>query len=48
MNFHLKNIWIGIHSLLKLIVTRRSADVIWFILRLLRHCGPCRYECHKL
>jgi len=27
--------------LLKLIVTRWSADVICFILRLLRHCGSC-------
>jgi len=29
------------HSLLKLIVTRWSADVICCILRLLRHCGWC-------
>jgi len=29
------------YGLLKLIDTRWSADVICFILRLLRHCGSC-------
>jgi len=41
MNFQLKNVWIGIYSLLKLIVTRWIADIICFILHLLRHCGSC-------
>jgi len=41
MNFHLKECIECIHSLQKLIVTRWSADVICFILRLLRHCGTC-------
>jgi len=40
------HLWIGIHSLLKLIFTRWSADVICFILRLLRLMH--RYVCHKL
>jgi len=42
------HLWIGIHSLLKLIFTRWSADVICFILRLLRHCGLCTDMDHKL
>jgi len=46
MNFHLKECMDWIYSLLKLIVTRWSADVICFILCLLRFMN--RYGCHKL
>jgi len=47
MTFHLKelNVWIGIHSLLKLIFTRRHPLYFTLIASLrLMH----RYGCHKL